>query len=683
MTIEPASVTGQLSPQQVLFTPGPRVGWTFRSHRDLIPAFGEPPPDAGTIRDNAIARAGTEQRRWQRAQKWALRPSLMVLVGFTALGGCAHALNPAAPFVTTIITAIVLAAPGTGWAGWRYWQLQMAKTTDPRRLYDIAHAGWAQRAAEHEQAGLAQVAHIPEWGSAVPATRRTDIFGGTLEGWASLHIVHGASLMAERPLLVADLTGQNIAASLAALARDAGADTAEYLLPQDLDRSGLLARLSPGQLAGALAEAIHAGAGQNRADRAVDVRVLEQLCQALAGERITPARLAAGVDAALGREPAPGLLTEEEKTWIGGKLFGDTLRPQITANLIRLDAFLSDLAKHAPVGAPARDHMAWCTIFAAEPAARGARAEVINAILIQWLTVMTATAGTVPAVIVAGADDITRRHLEALTDACDRRQAPLTLLFRHLRDDATTLIGGGTAAFMQLGNHHEAEQAAAYIGKGHKFVLSGHTTTRGGDRSRTTGSNQNWGTSDSRGTSTTSGWSSGTSTSPVPSEHLFGGSQTSWSSDRSGSTTRSRERSSSYSYGTEESSSEGSNWSDAASTERVYEYTVEPTVLQTLPENALLLVNRTASTSLQPVDCHPDIVTFPSLTTSPHQPVTPAPSASADHRPAAIPPDEQPALTPPQPQWPGMPAQDRRRHARPPRRQPRTPWWEQHDPPPG
>ena len=60
--------------------------------------------------------------------------------------------------------------------------------------------------------------------------------------------------------------------------------------------------------------------------------------------------------------------------------------------------------------------------------------------------------------IIAGADEITRSHVEALGDACDRRWVPLTLLFRHLRDDATTLIGGAaTTAFMRLGNHQEAE----------------------------------------------------------------------------------------------------------------------------------------------------------------------------------------------------------------------------------
>ena len=62
-----------------------------------------------------------------------------------------------------------------------------------------------------------------------------------------------------------------------------------YLLPRDLGRSGLLAGLSPAQLATAMAEAIHAGTpGGARADRAVDVRVLQQLGTALAAAASRP-----------------------------------------------------------------------------------------------------------------------------------------------------------------------------------------------------------------------------------------------------------------------------------------------------------------------------------------------------------------------------------------------------------
>ena len=73
--------------------------------------------------------------------------------------------------------------------------------------------------------------------------------------------------------------------------------------------------------------------------------------------------------------------------------------------------------------------------------------------------------------IVAGADEITRPHLERLAGACERAGVPLTFLFRHLREDSLAMLGGGTAAFMRLGHHAEAEQAAAYLGRQHTFVL--------------------------------------------------------------------------------------------------------------------------------------------------------------------------------------------------------------------
>lgn len=68
-------------------------------------------------------------------------------------------------------------------------------------------------------------------------------------------------------------------------------------------------------------------------------------------------------------------------------------------------------------------------------------------------------------------------------------------------------------------------------------------------------------------------------------------------------------------------------------TQRVYEYAVEPTVLQSLPDHALLLMNRgTAGSDLQPVECDPAIVTLPRVSTPPLTavPTTYEPGASAD-----------------------------------------------------
>src|ERR1700678_3460744 len=320
---QPAAPGGRAWRQRLLFTPPVRLGWTFRSRRDLIAAYPEPPPDPEAIKQQAAARLAAATRAWQRARTWGVRPSLIIFVPRVARAGGAPPPNPATQAGPVIVTALVLAAPGLSWAGWRYTQFSAAKAADPGQQYQAAHSQWTSRVADHEQAELDRLAEVPEWGSAELRTPRTDIYGGTLAGWKSLLTVHGASILAQQPLLVADLSGQFALSGLAALNRDARVPAAEYVLPRDLDRSGLLTRLSARHLADALAEAIHAGSpGPARTHRAVDVRVLEQLCSALASGGVTPARLAAAVQVALGRPGETGLLSAEETHLIGGELVG-------------------------------------------------------------------------------------------------------------------------------------------------------------------------------------------------------------------------------------------------------------------------------------------------------------------------------------------------------------------------
>jgi hypothetical protein len=586
MTIQPSPGDQLPESRDMLFTPGPRLGWTYTDPRSRIARYSEPPPDLEAMREQAAERVGAAQRSWDRARKWGLRPSIVVLVVLVALGGCAHVLNSNAPFGTTVLSAIILALPGTGWALWRLAQLNLAKDVDPQRQYEAAYEGWRQRLAAHEHAGLAELAEVPDWDSAVAPVERTDVFGGTLTGWQCLLTVHGASVLAERPLLVADLTGQDAVSDLAALTRHSGIQNAEFVLPRDLNSSGLLTRLNPQQLARALAEAIHAGTpGTARSDRAVDVRILEQLCAALSGGGITLARLAAAAEAALGRPPAPRLLTSDETDFISGSLFGADYKPQIAANLVRLDAFLSDLARDDTGRFPSTPAPAYCTFLVAEPAARSAHGEMLAALVVQWLTVqVTESAANAPAVIVAGADEITGHHLERLADACGSAGVPLTLLFRHLRNDAAALVGGGATAFMRLGNHREAEQAASFLGRQHKFVLSSLTATHGGQETTTHGQTETWSHNESRGVS--------------------------------GGKKRGQDFSKNYSWATQLSQSEGTNWSDASTRQRVYEYAVEPSVLQRLPDTALLLVGQHGD--VQPVECHPAITRLPQA-----QPVRP------------------------------------------------------------
>jgi hypothetical protein len=76
----------------------------------------------------------------------------------------------------------------------------------------------------------------------------------------------------------------------------------------------------------------------------------------------------------------------------------------------------------------------------------------------------------------------------------------------------------------------------------------------------------------------------------------------------SGGRTTTTGTSSSRTWGTSWSEADGTSWSDAAGRQRVYEFAVEPTVLQGLPDHALLVADRSEQ-GLRPrmVECDPDI----------------------------------------------------------------------------
>jgi hypothetical protein len=673
MSLQPAPAPDGPVPmgRQLLFTPGPRLGWVFRDRREIALAYSEPRPSPQVIQAQAAARAAGAEQAWTRAWRWAGKPSIALAAVLVLLAGCQRSVSGSFSPGLTVITVVVLCGPGLAYAGWCWLRRDQARAVPPEQEYHQALAEWEERAAGHENAELARLAGQPEWGSVLLPGHRTDIFGGTLAGWRALLTVHGASILAERPLLTVDLTGQHAAGMLSAAARDAGIPSALYRLPQELGSCGLLTELTPAQLVDAIAESLHTGAADGaRADRSVDVWVLQQLIGVLGTSEATPQRLAAAVRTALGYPGPHGLLSPGEQALIAGDLFPSAYRQQVTPNLVRLDAVLGELAAHTGGGWPQKPGRYTCV--AVDTAARSAAGEILNALVMQWLTVQVATATTtVPAVIIAGADEISRPHAERLSDACERRGVPLTFMFRHLRDDAARLIGGGTAAFMRLANHAEAEQAAAYIGRRHTFVISSYTATRGGNQTSTHGSSDGYGTSDSRSDTRNRGWQD---------SGLFS------SSSNSGGRARTAGTSDSRSWSTSSSRADGTSWSETATRQRVYEYAVEPTALQNLPEYALLLADRSGRTlQLHAVECDPSITSFPGVSSAPlpppgsiqhgnvplysdmppafmnrsDPPITAAdqyPTSQADH------PDPEP-----QPTWTDV--------------QPELPWWQKNQPP--
>ena len=607
------------------------------------------------MRAAAAQQAETADKAYRKIRKFLGIPSTLLFVVLLLANGCAANINGSGPPVVSDLIALVICGPGMAltFLRWRKARQAAAAVSRVGDDHQRAIAAWQEREEAWQRAELTRLEQVDEWGSATlpSGTLRTDVFGGSLRGWQALLTTHGTSLLASQPVLTVDLTGEVIAQELTDTARAAGVPAAVWLLPAELGSSGVLAGLSAAQFADALAEAVHVDgtAGAARAERAVDTRVLEQLHGALGGD-VTPGRLAAAVRAALGHVDRPGVLSppvlsQEEQALISAELFPPEYRRQIEPNLVRIEAFLTTLAQHADLantGLPGQAPVtpqppAYYTCLALEPAARSARAEVLAALAIQWLTVqVTGSNDPAPAVIIVGADEISRPHLERLAGACERRGVPLTLLFRHLRDTGLGMLGGGAAAFMRLGHHAEAEQAAAYIGRQHQFVLSQVTATLGGSDTHTLTQTEGQTVTDTIHIGGRPGWKAAAQRYRPRNE------------GRDESPRYSRSRSVSRNWSTARSWAESTNWSNAAASQRVYEYAVEPAVLQNLPDQALLLVTRgSGGPVLTSVECDPAIVTLPRVSTAP------LPDPADVRLPARSTSGAVPQPGPGRPGWPG------------------------------
>jgi len=169
-----------------------------------------------------------------------------------------------------------------------------------------------------------------------------------------------------------------------------------------------------------------------------------------------------------------------------------------------------------------------------------------------------------------------------------------------LRDASLQVIGAGPVAFMKLGNHEEATKAADFIGREHKFVLSQLTRTLGGSDTHTESTSINDSAGSSGGTNTST-------SAEFPS--LIGKN---WSSGENKGWNVSR------SWGATSSRAVGITWSDATTSQRVYEYAIEPRVLQNLPDYAMLLVESSPEgPTVKAIECNPDIITLPRVTMRP------------------------------------------------------------------
>ena len=595
-----------LGPRARLFEPGERLGWIYRDPDQFRRPFGEPPPDEPPA---VPAPSSATPPIW-----------IPIAVGLLVMcaGGCCAGANStaaddgvAALGLLGLLAGVAIAAGGPAMMLWsrnaskRSHRSRVAAT---RQAHQEEVRQWQARAGEFSELESLRVDRLPEWGAAVAgaAARRIDIYGGQLWSWEAFLTVFGSSMLgSHKRVTVLDLSHGGVSYELLSLAAGAGHRVDAVVLPDQLAECDLLAGLDTQQLIDVLIESIHGEeASGTFSVRAMDTRILSKICAAL-GPDVTLGRLGEAIRTLMG-EPATGdNLTRAERDRIIDELFSAEYVQASYDNLSRIEAHVYPLERLGNRAAAPPDAALRAVLLRGD--GPSAREDLLPGLLVQW--VMRSLVGMDgPAqdsvLVVAGADALPRRHLERLSDISGRRNVRLVYLFRHLRESSLHLLDGAVVGFMRLGNRDEAEAAANFIGRQHSFVLSQLTKTTGGNDTHTE--------------SVSEGWSQAQS--------FFGGRQM--------LPNRSRTWGGSTSYAA------GTNWSAGSTTQRVYEYRVEPTTLQGLPDYAMLLVRADPSGPITvAVDCNPDLVYLPRLIN------TPLPSAAEVEANIGLHPVIEPAPT--------------------------------------
>lgn len=452
-------------------------------------------------------------------------------------------------------------------------RVRQRETAHEQRL-----AEWLTARAAHDRAEQERVASAPRWFPlAADATSRIDVVGGNRQGQEVFLAVLGCSLIADGGhLLVVDLTGGRLGGTLTEVMTAAGRPFTTVDLA--CDRVDLLAGVPEFEVAEAVASAMHPPSRDaDRRDRRDRVAALVSTAVRALEGKVTTGRL---VDAllVLNRTYRNGVLEPFEVERLAD-LAHDVVQGERTAEELR-----SVLARWEPIAERSGERalalhgtesLTLVTVPGPHTRHGAALAELLLARLCS--TGAEQCPGQSYTAVVAGADQLTKPVIDELGRRFEDKGARLVLVFDELRDESLALFGGqgATTVVMQLGQHDQAEAAAKSIGRGHQFVLSqvsrqeGQTATKGGGHSTAT----------TDGESHTRGYSTGQTRQGL---HFGSNSSDQESFTVQHSTTR----------------TENSSWSIAESVTdgqvvaRSYDFTIEPTQIQSLDTFAFVLVDR-------------------------------------------------------------------------------------------
>lgn len=596
---------GEAAPWPALFAPEERLGWSFTDRDRFRRAFSEPEPPSAPPGEDEEDRLQAVRRKLPGRLAWTWRfAAVGAVVGWTVLVRDDirpdHRLSPQSVLISGAIGAVVAAAV---WVGLLLGHLSLVRRyrsrrqTTAGRRHGAALEAWSGRRAAFEDQESRRLSSLPQWVSApAPGHRRIDVVGGNLWGWEAFLTVFGSSALASRgPMVVLDLSGEQITGELARGAVASGLDVDMQLLPAELADSDLLAGLDVPSLVDIFVESLHGGDSKaTRGERVLDARLLGALCGKLADGGLTMPRIAAGARVLLNESHDGADLSPDERAELADHVFSESYREQSSGSLRVIEALADSLGD---LGSRTRQRPAAdLRCVSMSTTWRTGAGDFLSDLVVAWVARQIAAdtaVAQVATLVVAGADELAPRHLERLSDLCNRRGTRLVVMFRHLRETSFAMLGAGPVAFMNLGNPQEAARAADFIGREHRFEISGLTRTVGGDHTHSVSDRAGG----SQGFSQTVGTEQG-----IRSAGLTHAPTRSWGRSRSQS------RSADRSWSRSTTASDRDSWSEAESTQRVYEYAVEPRVLQQLPDYAMVLVEHAATgVEVRAVEINPDI----------------------------------------------------------------------------
>jgi hypothetical protein len=572
-----------------LFVPQERWGWEYVDPGPVAPypvarpRWVEPPPP--DLRALVARKAEARARVWARAK--------LSLFGLLILG-----LSSVASSIAPL--GVVLVVAGGGWAALPViladqqvkaaWQAAARSRAEAHARYEQAVREWQQAAAAHEETERRRRASVSLWHPLRLESNpnRIDVFGGTGDGWASLVATLGCTLVQTGGrLLLLDFSEFSVGSDLAMLMASRGFPVTTLDLPAGLHEVDLLAGLDADEVA----EMLSATVESMRPDAAPDKRALDAELLAAVAQRldqpVTFTRLVAGLKVLrrLHDDTVDDALTGMEIASLSSYVDSIGRGEQVAGQAQFLTSLFDLIAKaEGPSAAGGRGRGAGWLLRPAEgmvlvttagPHRR--RKDLLDRVVFhRALHELRSRRGGEgrDVLVVAAADALGRADLEELAGQARLAGVRLVLLLEHLRGELQQVLGGADSAalIMRLGNAQEAAAAAEFVGRWHKFVLSQLTSQVGETFSR--GGGESSGSQD--GTSYTKSRSRGGSSGPS------GGPN--WGNSRSWTTSRAQ------------TWQETRNWSTADSTlrgeteARVYEFSVEPTQIQSLAATAFVLV---------------------------------------------------------------------------------------------